>query len=175
VNGHHNITQLPRSWPLNHPDSCFYSDCATLIELLFDPLPLPSPAMAQYLLDIFYSLSNCLCCFPGSPQLRINSRSFRMLRLLGEVRFIISNSCFSAIRNLQANTLATCHDALAFFTRSLFADLCLLGWLLLRLSNPRYIHFRALRPQEDSLPLRPRIRLTSPQRSRSLHSLCSES
>jgi hypothetical protein len=44
--------------------------------------------MAQYLLDIFYSLSNCLCCFPGSPQLRINSRSFRMLRLLGEVRFI---------------------------------------------------------------------------------------
>lgn len=42
--------------------------------------------MAQYLLDIFYSLSNCLCCFPGSPQLRINNRSFRMLRLLGEVR-----------------------------------------------------------------------------------------
>jgi hypothetical protein len=51
--------------------------------------------MAQYLLDIFYSLSNCLCCFPGSPQLRINSRSFRMLRLLGEVRLSIFNSCLS--------------------------------------------------------------------------------
>ena len=42
--------------------------------------------MAQFILDVFYSLSNCLCCFPGAPQLRINSRSFRMLRLLGEVR-----------------------------------------------------------------------------------------
>ncbi|RMZ83375.1 hypothetical protein DV737_g1634, partial [Chaetothyriales sp. CBS 132003] len=43
--------------------------------------------MAQALLDIFYSLSNCLFCFPASPQLKINSRSFRMLRLLGEGGF----------------------------------------------------------------------------------------
>ena len=42
--------------------------------------------MAGTLLDIFYSFTNCLCCFPGSPQLKINNRSFRMLRLLGEVR-----------------------------------------------------------------------------------------
>ncbi|KAI9845841.1 MAG: hypothetical protein M1837_004522 [Sclerophora amabilis] len=43
--------------------------------------------MAQYLLDMVYSLTNCMCCFPGSPQLKINSRSFRMLRLLGEGGF----------------------------------------------------------------------------------------
>ena len=43
--------------------------------------------MAQYFLDVLYSLSNCLFCFPGSPQLRINNRSFKLLRLLGEVRF----------------------------------------------------------------------------------------
>ncbi|KIX02735.1 uncharacterized protein Z518_08677 [Rhinocladiella mackenziei CBS 650.93] len=43
--------------------------------------------MAQTILDIFYSLSNCLCCFPDTPQLKINNRSFRMLRLLGEGGF----------------------------------------------------------------------------------------
>jgi len=41
--------------------------------------------MANTVLDLFYSLSNCLFCFPGTPQLKINNRSFRMLRLLGEV------------------------------------------------------------------------------------------
>lgn len=41
--------------------------------------------MAQTLMDVFYSLCNCLYCFPGTPQLKINNRSFRMLRLLGEV------------------------------------------------------------------------------------------
>ena len=60
---------------LGHPPRRRYSRCA---------LPALSE-MAQTLLDIFYSLSNCLFCFPGSPQLKINNRSFRMLRLLGEV------------------------------------------------------------------------------------------
>jgi serine/threonine kinase 16 len=40
---------------------------------------------AQYFFDVIYSLANCLVCFPSSPQLKINSRSFKMLRLLGEV------------------------------------------------------------------------------------------
>jgi len=43
--------------------------------------------MAQMVLDIIYSLGNCLNCFPGSPTLKINSRSFKILRLLGEVRY----------------------------------------------------------------------------------------
>ncbi|EXJ57955.1 NAK protein kinase [Cladophialophora yegresii CBS 114405] len=43
--------------------------------------------MANTILDIFYSLSSCICCFPSTPQLKINSRSFRMLRLLGEGGF----------------------------------------------------------------------------------------
>lgn len=43
--------------------------------------------MAQVLLDLFYSLGNCLNCFPGSPTLKINSRSFKILRLLGEGGF----------------------------------------------------------------------------------------
>ncbi|KAF2674681.1 kinase-like protein [Microthyrium microscopicum] len=43
--------------------------------------------MASVLLDVFYSISSCLVCFPSSPQLRINSRSFKILRLLGEGGF----------------------------------------------------------------------------------------
>ncbi|KAL2757472.1 hypothetical protein ACRALDRAFT_1068050 [Sodiomyces alcalophilus JCM 7366] len=43
--------------------------------------------MAQVLLDIFYSLGNCINCFPGSPTLKINGRNFKILRLLGEGGF----------------------------------------------------------------------------------------
>ncbi|KAL7629328.1 Serine/threonine-protein kinase env7 [Parahypoxylon ruwenzoriense] len=43
--------------------------------------------MAQLLLDLIYSFGNCLNCFPGSPTLKINSRSFKILRLLGEGGF----------------------------------------------------------------------------------------
>ncbi|KAG9256967.1 putative serine/threonine protein kinase [Emericellopsis atlantica] len=43
--------------------------------------------MAQLVLDLFYSLGNCLNCFPGSPTLKINQRSFKILRLLGEGGF----------------------------------------------------------------------------------------
>ncbi|OAA43216.1 Protein kinase-like domain protein [Metarhizium rileyi] len=43
--------------------------------------------MAQLVLDLFYSLGNCLNCFPGSPTLKINGRSFKILRLLGEGGF----------------------------------------------------------------------------------------
>jgi serine/threonine kinase 16 len=41
--------------------------------------------MAQYLFDLLYTLTDCMCCFPSSPQLKINNRSFKLLRLLGEV------------------------------------------------------------------------------------------
>lgn len=41
--------------------------------------------MAQILLDIIYSFGNCMSCFPGSPTLKVNSRSFKILQLLGEV------------------------------------------------------------------------------------------
>ena len=43
--------------------------------------------MAQLLSDIFASLTNCMFCFPSSPNLRINGRSFKILRLLGEGGF----------------------------------------------------------------------------------------
>jgi serine/threonine kinase 16 len=43
--------------------------------------------MGSILLDVFYSISSCLVCFPSTPQLRINSRSFKILRLLGEGGF----------------------------------------------------------------------------------------
>lgn len=43
--------------------------------------------MAQLLQDLIYSFGNCLNCFPGSPSLKINSRSFKILRLLGEGGF----------------------------------------------------------------------------------------
>ncbi|KAK5630126.1 hypothetical protein RRF57_005841 [Xylaria bambusicola] len=43
--------------------------------------------MAQLLQDLMYSFGNCLNCFPGSPTLKINNRSFKILRLLGEGGF----------------------------------------------------------------------------------------
>lgn len=43
--------------------------------------------MAQILADLFYSFGNCLNCFPGSPTLKINNRSFKIQRLLGEGGF----------------------------------------------------------------------------------------
>ncbi|KAI5289503.1 hypothetical protein KEM54_003761 [Ascosphaera aggregata] len=43
--------------------------------------------MAQYFFDLLYTFTDCLCCFPTSPQLKINDRSFKLLRLLGEGGF----------------------------------------------------------------------------------------
>lgn len=43
--------------------------------------------MAQYFLDLVYSLTTCMSCFPSSPNLTINQRSFKILRLLGEGGF----------------------------------------------------------------------------------------
>lgn len=42
-------------------------------------------ALSSYFADAVYALSNCLSCFPSSPQLKINGRSFKIQRLLGEV------------------------------------------------------------------------------------------
>ncbi|KAK1755350.1 kinase-like protein [Echria macrotheca] len=43
--------------------------------------------MAQIFLDLLSSLGSCLNCFPSSPTLKINSRTFKILRLLGEGGF----------------------------------------------------------------------------------------
>ncbi|KAI4152062.1 MAG: hypothetical protein LQ340_003127 [Diploschistes diacapsis] len=43
--------------------------------------------MAQYMMDLLYSLTNCLYCFPGSPNLKVNNKTYKMLRLLGEGGF----------------------------------------------------------------------------------------
>ncbi|KAI9806820.1 MAG: hypothetical protein M1833_002477 [Piccolia ochrophora] len=61
--------------------------------------------MAQYILDLVYSLANCMCCFPGSPQLKIKSRSFKILRLLGEGGFsyvyLVQNTADEALYALK--------------------------------------------------------------------------
>ncbi|KAF2013205.1 serine/threonine protein kinase-like protein [Aaosphaeria arxii CBS 175.79] len=44
-------------------------------------------SLGSYFLDVVYSFTNCMVCFPGTPQLKINSRSFKILRLLGEGGF----------------------------------------------------------------------------------------
>lgn len=41
--------------------------------------------MASYIMDLLSTLTNCLACFPRSPNLKINSKTYKMLRLLGEV------------------------------------------------------------------------------------------
>ncbi|KMP09730.1 serine/threonine kinase 16 [Coccidioides immitis RMSCC 3703] len=43
--------------------------------------------MAQYFYDLLYTFTDCMSCFPSSPQLKINNRSFKLLRLLGEGGF----------------------------------------------------------------------------------------
>lgn len=43
--------------------------------------------MAQYFFDLLYTFTDCMCCFPSSPQLKVNNRSFKLLRLLGEGGF----------------------------------------------------------------------------------------
>ncbi|KAK2758625.1 hypothetical protein FQN54_003315 [Arachnomyces sp. PD_36] len=43
--------------------------------------------MAQYFFDLLYTFTDCMYCFPSSPQLKINTRSFKLLRLLGEGGF----------------------------------------------------------------------------------------
>ncbi|KAI9044560.1 putative serine/threonine protein kinase ENV7 [Aspergillus affinis] len=43
--------------------------------------------MAQYFFDLLYNFTDCMCCFPSTPQLKINNRSFKLLRLLGEGGF----------------------------------------------------------------------------------------
>ncbi|KAF1986227.1 Pkinase-domain-containing protein [Aulographum hederae CBS 113979] len=61
--------------------------------------------MTAYLTDLFYSLTNCMVCFPGSPQLKINSRSFKILRLLGEGGFsyvyLVQDTSSSALYALK--------------------------------------------------------------------------
>ncbi|KAI9723207.1 MAG: hypothetical protein M1828_004310 [Chrysothrix sp. TS-e1954] len=62
--------------------------------------------MASYLLDCAYSLTNCLSCFPSSPSLKLNGRSFKILRLLGEGGFsyvyLVSSSSSSGSTTLHA-------------------------------------------------------------------------
>ncbi|KZL73560.1 serine/threonine protein kinase [Colletotrichum tofieldiae] len=57
--------------------------------------------MAQIFLDVLYSFGNCLNCFPGSPTLKINSRSFKILRLLGETDGTITQGGFSYVYLVQ--------------------------------------------------------------------------
>jgi serine/threonine kinase 16 len=43
--------------------------------------------LSHYILDGIWQLGNCFNCFPSNPSLRINGRSFKILRLLGEGGF----------------------------------------------------------------------------------------
>lgn len=40
--------------------------------------------LSHYILDGLWQLQSCFNCFPSNPSLRINGRSFKILRLLGE-------------------------------------------------------------------------------------------
>lgn len=81
--------------------------------------------MAQVFLDLITSFGNCLNCFPGSPSLKINSRNFKILRLLGEV-----------------GRLLLLFPPLTLWTSEprAYGHVTLTGRLLLRLPRPRHIH-----------------------------------
>lgn len=103
--------------------------------------------MTQYLQDLVYTLTNCMSCFPGSPLLKINSRSFKILRLLGEVFAFI----FPLFRDLRADISA--------------------GWLLIRILGPRHQQRSTLRAQEDPMSLWPGICRAGHEGSRGLRAL----
>ena len=108
-------------------------------------------AMSQVMMDLLYSLTNCMFCFPGSPQLKINNRSFKMQHLLGEVS-PQSQACDY------------------WFVRTSLT-MRMLGRLLIRLPSSRHIYISTLRSEKDPLSLWPRICFPRPQRSGSLHTL----
>ncbi len=97
-----------------------------------------------YFRELLYTLTNCIFCFPSSPQLKINSRSFKMLRLLGEVR------CCQRIFLICALISAS-------------------GWLLVRLSGPGNLHISTLCIEEDPLPVWTRICLACAKRGGGLY------
>ena len=43
--------------------------------------------MSSYVVDVMWQLTNCFNCFPSNPALKINGRSYKILRLLGEGGF----------------------------------------------------------------------------------------
>ncbi|THW46066.1 kinase-like protein [Aureobasidium pullulans] len=46
-----------------------------------------SATMTSYVVDTLWQLTNCFNCFPSTPALKINGRSYKILRLLGEGGF----------------------------------------------------------------------------------------
>lgn len=61
--------------------------------------------MATTILDLLQNFTNCLFCFPSSPNLKINSRTLRLLRLLGEGGFsyvyLVQDTSTSALYALK--------------------------------------------------------------------------
>ncbi|KAK5939547.1 Serine/threonine-protein kinase env7 [Knufia obscura] len=61
--------------------------------------------MATTIMDLLSNLTNCLFCFPSSPNLKINSRTLRLLRLLGEGGFsyvyLVQDTSTSALYALK--------------------------------------------------------------------------
>lgn len=98
--------------------------------------------MAQYFFDLLYNFTDCMCCFPSTPQLKINNRSFKLLRLLGEV---------SSDDEQPKRPSNAWHN---------------IGRFLLCLPRPGQVHIRAFRAEKNPMPLRSGIRFAGPEGSR---------
>lgn len=70
-------------------------------------------SLGTYFMDAIYSFTNCMVCFPSSPQLKINSRSFKILRLLGEVRLLQTTI---AIALTNRDNRAVSHTSISYKT-----------------------------------------------------------
>ncbi|PYH77771.1 kinase-like protein [Aspergillus uvarum CBS 121591] len=77
--------------------------------------------MAQYFFDLLYSFTDCMCCFPSTPQLKINSRGFKLLRLLDKATSELfalkkircpfgQESVSQALKEVEAYNLFTSHN-----------------------------------------------------------------
>lgn len=75
------------------PCTCFAVERA--VHFVLEPTPIASKMssptlveqLSHYVLDGLWQLGNCFSCFPSTPSLKINGRSFKILRLLGEGGF----------------------------------------------------------------------------------------
>ncbi|KAG8526930.1 uncharacterized protein KY384_008359 [Bacidia gigantensis] len=65
----------------------------------------PLGNFSHLFMDVISSLTNCFFCFPNSPQLKINNRSFKLQHLLGEGGFsyvyLVSESSTSELYALK--------------------------------------------------------------------------
>ncbi|KAG9866726.1 hypothetical protein KCV02_g23965, partial [Aureobasidium melanogenum] len=81
---HVNLDRVAGSRSYSYPQETRIPDSVQPVPLA---LYIMSATMSSYVVDLMWQLTNCFNCFPSNPALKINGRSYKILRLLGEGGF----------------------------------------------------------------------------------------